>query len=398
MKDRDTERKKLRIAMICDPIGNYKAGAIISVLRFSDLLQKIGHRVVFIGARSKENPTHDYHGGMKVYRFRSIPVPKSGGWRSAFPTVKEVKKILQDEDIDIVHVILPMSGAIVAVKAAQALGIKIVAHSHSQPENLFMDIPKFLGRRVLDRLWNKYLAWLYSKAESVIYPSEMGYRLLHHLTPEGKPHMIISNGVDVNMYKPVDVGDFYTRFNIPKHTVNIIYVGRLFPEKSVDTLIKAVPHIIAIHPEIHVIIVGIGYLRSKLEALTAALGVEDHVTFLTLNDEDKILAYSVGDIFVSPSFAELEGMTVLEAMACGKPIIVPDATMNAARFFVTDNGFLFETTNHKDLSEKVLRLITDIKLRKQMGEASLATSKKYDINRSVSKLEALYHSLMNDEQ
>lgn len=398
MKDTDKKTKKLHIAMICDPVGDYKAGAIVSALRFGDLLQKMGHRVVFIAARSKENPTHDYHEGMKVHRFRSIPVPKSGGWRLAFPTVKEIKKILLDEGIDIVHVILPMSGAIVAVKAARELNIKIVAHSHSQPENLFLDIPIFLGRRVLDRLWNSYLAWLYSKAESIIYPSQMGYHLLHHLTEEGKPHMVISNGVDINTYKPVDIGDFHTRFNIPKDTVKIIYVGRLFPEKSVDTLIKAVPHIIAVHPEIHVIIVGIGYLRPKLEALTATLGVEDHITFLTLNDEDKILAYNAGDIFVSPSFAELEGMTVLEAMACGKPIIVPDAVMNAARFFVTDNGFLFETTNHKDLSEKVLRLIIDVELRKQMGEASLAISKKYDINHSVSKLEALYHSLINNEQ
>ena len=52
-------------------------------------------------------------------------------------------------------------------------------------------------------------------------------------------------------------------------------------------------------------------------------------------------------------------MVVLEAMACGKPIIISDAEMSASRFFVDGNGFLFETKNHKHLAEQVLKLIKD---------------------------------------
>ena len=380
--------------MICDPIGEYKAGAIVSAVRFGELLQKKGHKVVFIGARSKENPVDDYFREMKVFRFRSVPIPKSGGWHTAFPTTNEIKKILKDEQIDVVHIILPMSTAIVAIRASRALGIKVVAHSHSQPENLFIDAPT-LVRPALCSMWNSYLAWMYRRAESIVYPSKLGYSLLHHLTEENKPHMIISNGVSIERYKPMQVGDFYERFTIPKDTVNIVYVGRLFPEKSVDTLIKAIPDIVEKNPKSHFMIVGMGYLRQKLEDLATTLGVSNNVTFLTLNDEDKILAYNAGDIFVSPSFAELEGMTTLEAMACGKPIIIPGAPMNASRFFVNENGLLFETANHRDLAEKILRLVLDGDLRKKMGEKSLADSKMYDINYSVSKLEELYYSLLS---
>ncbi|MFA5841877.1 MAG: glycosyltransferase [Candidatus Paceibacterota bacterium] len=394
MNTKNNTGKNLRIAMICDPIGNYKAGAIVSALRFGEMLQKRNHHVVFIAARSKENPTDDYNNGMKTYRFRSIPLPKSGGWHLAFPTVKEVRRILEEERIDIVHIILPMSGALVAVRAARSLGVKIVAHSHSQPENLFMGVPRILGRAILDSIWNKYLAWIYSKAGSIIYPSQMAHELLDHLTAEGKPSYVISNGVDTDVYKPAETGNFYERFGIPKDTINLVYVGRLFPEKSIDTLIKAIPHIIAVHPKTHIIIVGGGYLRGKLEDLAGNLNVRNHISFLGLvSDEDKILAYNAGDIFVSPSFAELEGMTVLEAMACGKPIIVPDTTMNAARFFVSDNGFLFETTNDLDLAEKTLRLVSNEDLRKKMGENSLTKSREYNILKSVERLEKLYQSL-----
>lgn len=383
--------KKLRIAMICDPIGDYKAGVLMSVLRFSKLLTKRGHHIIFIGAKTKENTVHDLYHGMKAYRFRSIPLPKSGGWNLAFPTVNEIKKVLQDEQIDVVHIILPMSAALVATKAARALGIKIVAHSHSQPENLFMGVPKFLGRPLLDHTWNTYLAWIYSKAESIIYPSEMARELLNNLTDKNKDSTVISNGIDTAEFKPADVGDFYERYSIPRDTVKMLFVGRLFPEKSVDTLIRAVPNIITKYPKSHVMIVGGGHLRPKLEALVDDLNIRNHVTFLGLvSEEDKILAYNACDIFVLPSFAELEGMVVLEAMACGKPILIADSKMSASRYFVDNNGFLFETANPKHLAEQALRLTINAELRKEMGAASLKKSKDYDIHRSVDRLEEVY--------
>src|SRR3989344_3073382 len=121
-----------------------KAGVTVSALRFGKLLTERGHHVIFIGARSKEHKNHNYHDGIKIYRYRSLPIPKSGGWYSAFPTIKELKKVFRKENIDIVHMFLPMSGAIVAIKAARSLNIKTVAHSHSQPENLFMSMPRLI--------------------------------------------------------------------------------------------------------------------------------------------------------------------------------------------------------------------------------------------------------------
>ncbi len=386
--------KKLSIAMVCDPIGSNKSGVVVSTLRFGKLLKERGHNVIFIAAKSREHKDHSQHGDIKAYRFRSLPIPKSNGWTTAFPTVGELKKNFQAEKIDIVHILLPMSGALVALRAARALNLKIVAHSHSQPENLFMDMPKMI-QPILGRIWNRYLAWVYAQAELIIYPTEFGYKLLHHLTKKDKSFAVISNGVNIDRYKIKVIGDFYQRFNIPEDTIKIIYVGRLFPEKSIDTLIKALPYIIKEYPKIHVMLAGMGHVRPKLEKLVQDLNLKKYVTFLGLvSDEDKILAYNAGDIFVSPSFAELEGMTVLEAMACGKPVVIPNATMNAAKFFIKDNGFLFESKNHKDLACQILKLINNPELRQKMGENSLKQVKNYDINKSVDRLEEVYYSVL----
>ncbi len=385
-------QKKLNIAMVCDPIGNNKSGVVVSTMRFSKLLKERGHHVIFIGAKSKEHRDHSYHDGVKAYRYRSLPVPRSGGWNLAFPTVKELKKVFQEENIEVVHIILPMSGAIAAIKAAKALGIKIVAHSHSQPENLFMDMPKLI-QPLLGRLWNKYLTWIYGKSDILIYPTEMAHSLLEKLNNKNHPSAVISNGINLKEFRPMPIGNFCERFNIPENTVKLLFVGRLFPEKSIDTLIKAIPFIVKKHPDTHVMIVGGGHQRAKLENLVQSLNIGRYVTFLGLvGEEDKILAYNASDIFVLPSLAELEGMVVLEAMACGKPIIIADAPMSASRYFVDGNGFLFKTKDHEDLAHQALKLITDAELRKKLGEASLEKSKNYDIERSVDLLEKVYRN------
>ena len=386
-------KSNLRIAMVCDPIGENKSGVVISTLRFGKLLKARGHHVIFIGAKSAEHKTHSRHHDIKAYRFRSLPVPKSGGWNLAFPTTRELKKVFQDEKINVVHIILPMSGAIVAIKAAKKMGIKIVAHSHSQPENLFTDAPKFI-QPTLNNLWNRYLMWVYGKAESIIFPSELARSLLEKLNKKDQPSHVVSNGINLSEFKqePFLLNEFYEKFKIPEKAVKLLFVGRLYPEKSIDTLIKATPHIITKHPNVHIMIAGAGHQEEKLKKLAKDLRMEKYISFLGLvSDEDKIRAYNASDIFILPSLAELEGMVVLEAMACGKPIIISDAPMSASRFFVDGNGFLFETKNHKHLAEQVLKLIKDENLRQKMGEKSLEKVKNYDIHKSVKLLEEVYY-------
>jgi glycosyltransferase involved in cell wall biosynthesis len=393
-------KTQLRIAMICDPIGENKSGVVISTLRFGKLLKERGHHIIFIGAKSAEHKTHSHHHDIKAYRFRSLPVPKSGGWNLAFPSVKELKKVFLDEKINVVHIILPMTGAIQAIKAAKTLRIKIVAHSHSQPENLFTDAPKFI-QPSLNNLWNKYLSWVYGKAESVIFPSELARSLLQKLNKKNQPSAVVSNGINLEEFKqfkqePFLFSEFQEKFKIPKNAVKLLFVGRLYPEKSIDTLIKAIPPIIKKHPNTHLLIVGAGHQKQKLEKLAQNLDVNKYISFLGLvSEEDKILAYNASDIFILPSLAELEGMVVLEAMACGKPIIISDAPMSASRFFVDGNGFLFETQNHRHLAEQVLKLILDADLRKKMGAASFEKAKNYDINKSVDLLEEVYYKALN---
>ena len=386
---------RLSIAVVNDGVTDCIAGSFISTRRFSEGLSARGHRVLYIAARSRRHPTHDIHNGIRTYRFRSVLMPKSEGQLYlGFPTARELGKVFIDEQVEIVHIMIPSGTAHAAMKAATGLGIPVVMHSHTQPENLFLHLPRFLPVATLNRAFYRYLHWLYGKADAVIFPSEFSrqqFTRLYHMK-----HEVISNGVNTDIFRPVDPAPFFKKFGLDPTKKHVLYLGRLHPEKSVDTLIRAVPHILKGAPDTHVLIAGFGHLEEKLKRLSEKLSIAEHITFCgRLADDELALAYSAADLYVLPSLAELEGMTVLEAMACGAPILIADAKDSAATHFVDGNGSLFAPEDPNDLAAKALALLTDDGLRKRNAAASLALSRKYDINMSIIRLEELYRALMD---
>lgn len=378
--------------MVCDPI-EYTAGSIVSTLHFSKRLAENGHKVILVAAKSPY-ASGDVN-GIKTYRFRSVLVPKTEGkFYLALPTVSEAKKVLLDEKIDILHLILPVGASFSFIKAAKSLGIKIVIHSHTQSENIFLFIPKMLGRRVLSRIFDAYLARVYTNANILICPTEFAKKNSPRVRDDIK-YEIISNGVDTAHFMPQDPTLFFKKYHLPLTGKKILFLGRLHPEKNIETLIGAVPKLLKQYPEIKVLIAGEGNQKNKLQKLANNLGVSDTIIFLgRISEDDLVFVYNSCDIFVLPSIAELEGIAVLEAMACGKPILIADSPTSASKYFVDRNGLLFKPKDPKDLAEKILTLLSDENALKRMAQQSLENSKRYDINQSVALLERLYYSVL----
>ena len=156
----------------------------------------------------------------------------------------------------------------------------------------------------------------------------------------------------------------------------ILFVGRLDVEKSVDTLISAYSLIKNSHPNVHLIIIGEGSLKSTLEKQATELGVINTTIFLGFQSNPfKYMKNAV--CLVLPSVFEGFGCVILEAMACKTPVIATN--IDGPKEIITNgnNGLLFTPRNHIELYERLKLILSDKLLRKHLINNGYLTVKNF---------------------
>jgi len=158
----------------------------------------------------------------------------------------------------------------------------------------------------------------------------------------------------------------------------VLFIGRLIDLKGVDYLIKATPEVLKRCPDINVLLVGSGPQKEYLMNLSKDLGVENRVVFIDKVAQDEILKfYAIASVFVLPSIVNARGETeglgvvLLEAMASGVPVI--GSNVGGIPDIITDGetGLLATQKDHDDLADKIIKLLTDEELRKNVTENAL---------------------------
>jgi len=124
----------------------------------------------------------------------------------------------------------------------------------------------------------------------------------------------------------------------------------------------------------------------------------EHRVILTgpLRDEDLLCAYAEADVFILPSFTELQSIATLEAMAMKNVIMVGRSEESAAQELVEEglNGYTFSLRDPHDAACKIHTIFSNEKLKKEMQEKSFRMAQEHDIQKSVSRLEEVYGRLI----
>ncbi len=204
----------------------------------------------------------------------------------------------------------------------------------------------------------------------------------------------IINGVDIDKFTPTAINnDLASELKISPNTVVVGAVGRLVKVKNYDSLLRAMKLVLQNNTKALLIIAGDGPEREKLENLTRQLNIENDVIFLGRKDNIHELM-NMFNIFVLPSYYEGLSNTLLEAMACGVPVVASDVGGNKELVNTGSTGYLYPSNDSELLADNLLSLIGDIRKRRQFGKnARHDIEKNYSIQRMVNNYEETYQGL-----
>ncbi len=201
----------------------------------------------------------------------------------------------------------------------------------------------------------------------------------------------------ITIYNPVDINRIRTNVIATddpygSKLINIISVGRLTYIKGTDLLIRALAHISKVIPDLHLTILGKGKEKSELQRLAYELGINAKITFAGfMKNPYPYLVYA--DLFVLPSRYEVLSNALLEALACGLPVVASDAPGGTTDIIENGiNGWLVKSENVESLATGIKRaLSTPLTLT---GDKLLETiENKFGIQTIISQYEAVFQKL-----
>lgn len=286
-----------------------------------------------------------------------------------------LKKLLTREKFDLCHVFFALPCGWLASRFRASFPY-IVSLRGS-------DVPGFNQRL---QMYNWFLRPLFrkvlNKAAAVIANSE-DLKALALKSWSGKIE-VIPNGVDSSQFTPNS--QFLAKEN--NGFLKILTVSRLIERKNLDLLIKALA-LTSKELNWQLQVVGTGKLEKKLRQLVKDLGLEQKVKFIGyISHEQLPNYYQQADLFVLAS--ENEGMSnaLLEAMACGLPVLVKET--GEAKKLVTGNGLIFQQKDPKLLAKLLTNLLSNKRKLKAMGQLSLRLAKNYSWSEVAKAYTALY--------
>ncbi|MBC7943466.1 glycosyltransferase, partial [Candidatus Saccharibacteria bacterium] len=261
-----------------------------------------GHEVVVIAPSQTGKKYKEVDVNHIVYRTVSVPFPFYQNFKISLTPLREVKKIINEFDPDVIHIQMPMLIGQAVMKHGNKCGIPIVSTNHAMPENL-MDNLRLLApvARPINYMLKDYGARFHSKADYVTLPTESAIHMLNASDRVNVPIEAVSNGIDLCRFKVgVPSEDLLKRFSLPTDQPIITYIGRLDAEKHLSVLIRAFVLVLA-DKEAHLLVVGDGTDIDNLKELVFEMDVNHSVTFTgRVNDEDLVALHQVGSVYCMP--------------------------------------------------------------------------------------------------
>jgi glycosyltransferase involved in cell wall biosynthesis len=282
-------------------------------------LEALGHEVVIVAPRMAGADD----GGRWLIRVPAVPAPTYPDFALPLPLGPGLTRRLRALDLDVFHAHHPFLLGASARRLARASGRPFVFTYHTLYDRYAHYVP-LLPRQVVARGAIRRSAGFADTADLVLAPSDFVAR---RLRAQGvrRPIEVLPTGIDLDRFRPRDRTDARRTLRLAADDRVLLYVGRLDREKNLEFLLEAIARVRV--PRVRLLLVGRGTQATALRRAAEALGVADRVELRGGSPPDGLPAYyRAADAFVFASTTETQGLAVLEAMACGLPVVAVRAT------------------------------------------------------------------------
>ena len=327
-----------------------------------------------------------------------LPMPRlmyrAGIWFAWNPYDK-IEEILNKFQPDVIHLQTAETIALAIMKYQRKYDVPLVSTGHAYPDNITGQFKALKPvKKPVDAVLRTYMASFLKHSEYATMPTEMA---IDDLVPQNRRRFKVtveplSNGIDLGCFNPGRAKKtVLEKYGIDMGRLRIINVGRVDPEKSIDKVIEAFTKVVKKLPEAELLIVGDGIAKNSLEKLVKKLGLEQNVRFTgRVMMPDLVELYRSADMFATASETETQGIVLIEAAACGLPLVAVDAGAVKELCQNRKNGILCKPGDVDGLARAMVKILSDTELAEKYGKESLEIAKKHDLSRTLNRFEEIY--------
>ena len=376
----------MRVLITTDAYHTMINGVAVSVNMLYEGLKEAGHDVRILTLSQTKN---SYRKG-EVYEVGSREFRIYPDVRVACSMSEEILQHICDWSPEVRHSQSEFSTFVFAKKIARKLGIPIVHTYHTLYESYthYFCPSKNVGR------WIVSIAsrWICNQAQVVIAPTRKIEEILSGYGVNTEIQ-IVPTGLQLEKFRTMQSvqSEMRKKLGIPQEAKVLVFLGRVACEKKIDFLIRQM-----IDKEMYLVIVGDGPQKKQLEALTERLGVGEKVFFTgPVQPAEVPRYYQVGDVFVSASESETQGLTYVEAMASGLPLLCKKDKCLEQVLFEGENGYFFE--DERSFAEKLERLFSEEGEISSLQEKARKTANRFSKETFAKKAAEVYKIAMKEK-
>ncbi len=368
-------------------------GVANSVYILKKELEEMGHTVYVFTTTTPGAPEYEYN----VFRVPSLPCIFITERRVGLFYQPKLASIIKKLNLDLIHTHTEFSLGIFGRIMARELKIPTVHTYHTIYEDYTHYITHF---KTLDKRAKAFVR-IFTKVccntvEQVVVPTEKVKELLLKYSVF-KDISVIPTGVDLKkfnpkLYKDEDIQALKEVYGIREKDKVLLYVGRISKEKNISEIIDAMPQYMKQRPNVKFLIIGGGPEMEQLKEQVNHSGLTSQIIFTGPKPWDEIgLYYQLGDVFVSASQSETQGLTYIEAMAAGVPVV---AKQDKCLDDILEEGFNGYSFIDKEGLIKGLERIFYSEDNIPYGINAMNKMKKYSTEEFAKSMVGLYEEIM----